>query len=40
MELDIEFDDKALKTMVYIKMDAHNQLLLSEGVYQKGYVNS
>ena len=32
MELDIEFDDKTLRTVVYIKMDAHDQLLLSEGV--------
>lgn len=32
MDLDIEFDDKTLRTVVYIKMDPHDQLLLSEGV--------
>ncbi len=32
MELDITFQDKAIKTTVYIKMDAHDQLLLSERV--------
>ena len=29
LELEIEFDDKALKTVVYIKMDAQDQLLAS-----------
>ena len=32
MDLEIEFDGKSLITPVYIKVDAHDQLLLSEGV--------
>ena len=32
MDLDISFSDQTMCTPVYIKMDAHNQLLLSEGV--------
>jgi len=32
MDLDVSFDDKTMKTPVYLKMDAHDQLLLSEGV--------
>jgi len=32
MELEVEFGDKTMKTVVYIKMDALDQLLLSEGV--------
>ena len=32
MDLDLMFDDKTMKTTVYIKMDARDQLLLSEGV--------
>ena len=32
MDLDIEFDGKCLKTPIYLKMDAHDSLLLSEGV--------
>ena len=32
MELDISFGKKTMKTKVYIKMDAYDQLLLSEGV--------
>ena len=32
MELEISFQGKVMKTMVYIKMDAPDQLLLSEGV--------
>ena len=32
MELDMEFNDKRMKTTVYIKMNVHDQLLLSEGV--------
>ena len=32
MDLDIIFDSKVLRTPIYIKMDAHDQLLLSEGV--------
>ncbi len=32
MDLDVTFDDRTMKTAVYIKMDAHDQLLLSEGV--------
>ena len=32
MDMDISFADKTLSTTVYVKMDAHEQLLLSEGV--------
>ena len=32
IDLDLMFDDKTMKTTVYIKMDARDQLLLSEGV--------
>ena len=32
MDLQITFDEKAMVTPVYIKMDARKQLLLSEGV--------
>ena len=32
MDLDISFLDKTMKTPVYVKMDAHEPLLLSEGV--------
>ena len=32
MDMDISFADKTMTTTVYIKMDAHDQLLLSEGV--------
>ena len=32
MELEVEFGDKTMKTVVYIKMDGRDQLLLSEGV--------
>ena len=32
IELEIAFAGKALLTSVYVKMDAHDQLLLSEGV--------
>ena len=32
MDLDITFGDKTMHTPVYIKMDAHDQLFLSEGV--------
>ena len=32
MDLDISFGEKTLQTAVYIKMDAHDQLLLSKGV--------
>ena len=32
MDIEISFDGKMLVTLVYIKMDAHDQLLLSEGV--------
>ena len=32
MDLDISFDGKTMNTAVYVKMDAHDQLLLSEGV--------
>ena len=32
MDLDVSFDGKTMHTPVYIKMNAHEQLLLSEGV--------
>ena len=32
MDLEISFDGKVLRTPVYIEMDAHDQLLLAEGV--------
>lgn len=32
VELDISFNDRTMKTAVYVKMDAPEQLLLSEGV--------
>ncbi len=32
MDLDLTFKDKTMRTAVYIKMDAHDQLLLSEGI--------
>ena len=32
MDLEVSFADKMMTTSVYIKMDAHDQLLLSEGV--------
>ena len=32
MDLELSFADKTMKTAVYVKMDAHDQLLLSEGV--------
>lgn len=32
MNLDISFNDKTMQTPIYIKMDAPEQLLLSEGV--------
>ena len=32
MDLDIAFKEKTMTTPVYIKMDTHDQLLLSEGV--------
>ena len=35
VNLDVEFLDKAMNTPIYIKMDAHEQLLLSEGVCQQ-----
>ena len=35
MDMDVSFADKTLRTTVYIKMDSHNQLLLSEGVCQQ-----
>ena len=31
IDLDISFDGKTMKTTVYVKMDAQDQLLLSEG---------
>ena len=30
MDLEVQFEDKAMRTPIYIKMDAHDQLLLSE----------
>ena len=39
MDLDISFGDRTLRTPVYIKLDAHDQLLLSEGVcHQLGLI--
>jgi hypothetical protein len=35
VNLDIEFLDKAMNTPIYVKMDVHEQLLLSEGVYRQ-----
>ena len=32
MDLDLSFADKTMKTTAYVKMDAHDQLLLSESV--------
>ena len=32
IDLDISFNEKTMKTTVYVKMDAQEQLLLSEGV--------
>ena len=32
IELDVSFGERTMKTSVYIKMDAYDQLLLSEGV--------
>ena len=32
INMEIKFKDKAMKTPVYIKMGAHDQLLLSEGL--------
>ena len=32
MDLDVTFNGKTMRTPIYIKMDAHDQLLLSEGV--------
>ena len=32
MDLDVSFNGKVMNTPIYIKMDAHDQLLLSEGV--------
>jgi len=37
MDLEIGFDEKVVKTPIYIKMDAHDQLLLSEGVCSHNY---
>ena len=40
MDLNICFENKEMKTPAYIKMDAHDQLLLSEGVCrQLGFVS-
>ena len=35
LDLDIGFGEHTLRTPVYVKMDAHDQLLLSEGVCQQ-----
>ena len=32
MSLEIEFEGKKMNTTIYVKMDAYDQLLLSEGV--------
>ena len=40
LELDITFQDKTLCTPVYLKMDTHDSLLLSEGVcHQLGIIS-
>ena len=40
VNLDIEFPDEAMNTPIYVKMDAHEQLLLSEGVsWQLGIIS-
>ena len=36
MDLEVTFGDKTMHTPVYIKMNAYDQLLLSEGVCQLG----
>ena len=39
MDLDVTFRETTMRTLVYIKMDAHDPLLLSEGVcHQLGIV--
>ena len=35
MDLQVAFDGKMLVSPIYIKMGAHDQLLLSEGVYSQ-----
>ena len=32
LDLDVSFVDKTMQTAIYVKMDAHDDLLLSEGV--------
>ena len=32
VDLDVSFADKKMRTPIYVKMDAHDQLLLSEGI--------
>jgi len=32
LDLNINFNNKTMNTLVYVKMDAHDDLLLSEGV--------
>ena len=32
IDLDVSFADKKMRTPIYVKMDAHDQLLLSEGI--------
>ena len=40
MDLDVMFEDKTMHTAVYVKMDAHDQLLLLEGVcWQIGIIS-
>ena len=39
IEIDIEFQDKAMATPIYVKMDAPEELL-SEGVCQQLSINS
>ena len=40
MDLDITFNGKTMRTAVYIKMDSHDPLLLSEGVcHQLGIIS-
>ena len=40
LDLDVNFDDKMINTPIYVKMDAYDDLLLSEGVCRHlGIVN-
>ena len=40
IDLDVTFNDTAINTQVYVKIDAHEQLLLSEGIcHQLGIIS-